>query len=119
MALRPEGSESWSTRTHSRRRPAPTIPVGGRNAVRQHTCGATAERPSAAARAKPSVSGPSIATAMPGLVQNCPAPKVSEATQPAQSGCRAPAGPQGSTNIGFTDPSSPKKGMGSGRAAHR
>ena len=83
------------------------------------TCEPVLARASLAAATKLSVSLPATTTAMPGLVQNWPAPIVSEAAQPAPSAAARVFTASGRTNIGLTLPSSPKKGMGSGRLAHR
>ena len=57
--------------------------------------------------------------AMPGLVQNCPAPIVDELTHPdAMSEPRLLIA-LGKRNIGFTDPNSPKNGIGSSLAEQR
>ena len=56
---------------------------------------------------------------MPGLVQNWPAPMVNDPAQPAPIPAPRAVTASGSRNIGLTEPSSPKNGIGSGRAAHR
>jgi hypothetical protein len=79
-------------------------------------CGADgATSASVAASTKASRLGPSTITAMPGLVQNWPAPMVSEPAQPLAISAPARLGASGSRNIGLTEPSSPKNGIGSGR----
>ena len=62
---------------------------------------------------------PAITKAMPGLVQNCPAPMVNEAAQPWASAPARVCIAFGRQNIGLTEPNSPKNGIGSGRLMHR
>ena len=56
---------------------------------------------------------------MPGLVQSWPALPVIDTAQPLPISAPRAFRASGSTNIGLTEPSSPKKGIGSDRAAQR
>jgi hypothetical protein len=58
-------------------------------------------------------------TEMPGLVQNWPAPMVSDPAHPLAIASPRALTASGSRNIGLTEPSSPKNGIGSGRWAQR
>jgi hypothetical protein len=81
--------------------------------------GPTSDSADFAVSMRVSASGPSITTATPGLVHIWPALAVSEPAQPlAMASPRVPAA-SGRMNMGLTEPSSPKNGMGSGRAAQR
>src|ERR1044072_7392085 len=82
-------------------------------------CGAVFSRADLAAVVNLSASGPSTTTAIPGLVQNWPAPSVSEPDQPEPIASARAGGAAGSRNIGLTLPSPQKKEIGSGRGAHR
>jgi len=83
------------------------------------TCAPVADSAATAASANASASAPSITTAIPGLVQNCPAPSVSDPAQPRAISPPRALSAAGRRNIGLTEPSSPKNGIGSGRAAQR
>ncbi len=82
-------------------------------------CGPTFSSAPCAAASKASASAPAITTAMPGLVQNWPAPMVSDPAQPSAMPLARADIAAGSRNIGLTLPSSPKNGIGSGRPAQR
>ena len=60
-----------------------------------------------AAATKASPSAPASATTIPGLVQNCPAPIVSDPAQPLAIAAPRAARAEGSRKTGFTDPNSP------------
>ncbi len=75
---------------------------------------ATASR---AAPVKRSRSGPSIPMTMPGLVQNWPAPSVSDPTNAAPSSAAASDSRPGSRKTGLTALISAKTGIGTGRDA--
>ena len=62
---------------------------------------------STAASANASASGPSITTATPGLVQNCPTPIVSDAAQPFPISAPLAFTAAGIRNIGLIEPTSP------------
>ncbi len=66
-----------------------------------------------------SAPGPFGRIVIPGLVQNWPAPIVRDPVQPLAISCARFSNAPGITNIGFTEPSSPKNGIGVGRTAHR
>ena len=83
------------------------------------TCGAPAPIASVAAATIASACGPSVTKTTPGLVQNCPAPISSDAAQPDAISPPRAASARGITKTGLIEPSSPKKGIGWGRAAHR
>ena len=82
-------------------------------------CGATSPSAATADALNASASGPSTTMATPGLVQNWPAPMVSEPAQPLPIASPRAFTAAGITNIGLTEPSSPKNGIGSGRPAQR
>ena len=81
-------------------------------------CGSAFSSASFAATTTASASDAAM-TAMPGLVQNCPAPMVSDPAHPAPIRAPRAAAAAGSTNIGLVEPSSPQNGIGSSRPMAR